>query len=1430
MRSIKLTIFLLLTTFSFMLMAQGQSFVRSAVIDPPATFGSGFGATVSGVDLDGDGKVEIYSVNGMSDYYTGDEYPQIIKYELTDGSWDSVWAASFPDERQNTWAALTTGDLDGDSKMEIIWGYVNSFSTNTTPPRIVVFETSGDDAHGVSDGAGGWDPNTSWDMDVPESTNMRALKWFAYDVDEDGKEEVVFAERRDHFNFGVISVDDVPDDAAGTETWMMELNQNTELYNIFVRSAVIDGPNGSFGGVVAGVDLDDDGMLEIYAINDNWNDSDGGELIPTLFKYEMVNGAWLLDWSTTLPDMEQNTWPILTTGDLDSDGLAEIIWCPINNLGANSDPPRIAVYEVPADSMTKASGILGIDNMDGTLAPNAQWNLGVPAGTEMRPFRGAVADIDNDGTQEFVFAERRNFYGWGVVSVDDIPNTGDGSETWTMEAAGANMLVSMNLDIAFEDDSDVANWSHYDETNFYTTETWVADAGVDSTGALELGDAGYDMLAKRPLMAKTGVNYSVSLDVKTFGWNDSATYPIYVTIEGLDADPDTININNTDTGFTHISFSGVTAAESGYLRIKGSNTLLANNVWVDNFKFTLNDGSVAPSSDYRDMAVLDQTMYVFDSDGGIVEVDGANSYAVKDRYQAYPGWSWLSANWVDIDGDTNMELVTGDYLYNGTGGVWVLTPDADSLVGSQIATFAGKRLTNVEPGDLNGDGMLDFAVGFRGTDEIYGVFYMGGDITSDASYTTKLLDQGVLGTPGIGQMDLIETADLNNDGTDEVLYGGIPRSVPAGTQPLTIGSYSDTLTADAGRRWDICNANGDIQLFDGSGNLQEITHTDSGWVIKPSQPSLVNGTFLSASAADIDDDGIDEIFVGNWYDAKVMVLKKTNGAWVAHEAYDFAGDGGSRLNGGAVGDLDNDGYIDFVTGSRQSDPLGQVYRVEFTGMDVSDPDSYQGEVIDQEYDVLFSQLEVINLANLDDDPELEVLYTSDYARGSNASTDPQFPIIILDVALVQATPIADARIDDNGDFLPDLLGQTVTIKGVVTTPDFNLSSSSSSSIYVQDETAGINLYINPKPTVVPAVGDLVQITGEVAEYNGLAELAVDGSVEDNIVKLGTGTVPTPVTLTIAEFMMAPESYEGSIVLMKGLALFDGEWPDSGSNANLNLWDGMDAMIMRVDKDVNVAAGGEPVWPVDVVGVIGQYDSSDPKDAGYQIFPRYYDDITQGVAVAPFPYFEFTDETATAFDGQTITVDDEAEEFTLTWHPAIDFNDDPLIYRIATSVDGGTVSYPSGVLQGDTTWTFTGADLLTWTGGAVNQYNVMMTVETKGAELPIVPSIDTLNFVVDIVVGVDAEDLIPKKFFVDQNYPNPFNPTTTIKFGLPKEAKVDVRVYNILGQEVAVLVNNQIMNAGVHYNEFNASRLASGTYIFRVSAGDNVQIKKMLLLK
>lgn len=89
--------------------------------------------------------------------------------------------------------------------------------------------------------------------------------------------------------------------------------------------------------------------------------------------------------------------------------------------------------------------------------------------------------------------------------------------------------------------------------------------------------------------------------------------------------------------------------------------------------------------------------------------------------------------------------------------------------------------------------------------------------------------------------------------------------------------------------------------------------------------------------------------------------------------------------------------------------------------------------------------------------------------------------------------------------------------------------------------------------------------------------------------------------------------------------------------------------------------------------------------------------------------------------------------------------------------------------------------------------------------------------------------IPSTFSLDQNYPNPFNPTTTIRFNLPEASNVVVKIYDMLGQEVQTLVNEEL-TAGSYDVSFDASRLTSGMYIYSIQAGEFSMTRKMMLLK
>ncbi len=114
-------------------------------------------------------------------------------------------------------------------------------------------------------------------------------------------------------------------------------------------------------------------------------------------------------------------------------------------------------------------------------------------------------------------------------------------------------------------------------------------------------------------------------------------------------------------------------------------------------------------------------------------------------------------------------------------------------------------------------------------------------------------------------------------------------------------------------------------------------------------------------------------------------------------------------------------------------------------------------------------------------------------------------------------------------------------------------------------------------------------------------------------------------------------------------------------------------------------------------------------------------------------------------------------------------------------------------------------------------------------------IDTLKFIVTGANGIMEEKeiligyTIPTVYKLEQNYPNPFNPTTKIEYQLPKDERVTIKVFNILGQEVRTLLD-EVKSAGYYTLEFKSNSLSSGIYFYSLYTENYKMIKKMVLLK
>jgi FlgD Ig-like domain len=196
------------------------------------------------------------------------------------------------------------------------------------------------------------------------------------------------------------------------------------------------------------------------------------------------------------------------------------------------------------------------------------------------------------------------------------------------------------------------------------------------------------------------------------------------------------------------------------------------------------------------------------------------------------------------------------------------------------------------------------------------------------------------------------------------------------------------------------------------------------------------------------------------------------------------------------------------------------------------------------------------------------------------------------------------------------------------------------------------------------------------------------------------------------------------------------------------------------------------------------------------------------------------------------VPDSAAKYPATWAVGIT----PQFFTKLGNNDGFDGTGP------DSVFTFPAVTSFDWT-----QYHIDFQVPTNSATIGMETRIhiystftgtvyfDDMTITKTSVTGIkNLNKLIPDKFAVYQNYPNPFNPSTIISYALPTSMKVKIIVYDMLGQQVKTLVNN-FQNSGVHQIVWNGDnnsgeKVASGAYIYRVVAGNNVVTKKMMLLK
>ncbi len=176
---------------------------------------------------------------------------------------------------------------------------------------------------------------------------------------------------------------------------------------------------------------------------------------------------------------------------------------------------------------------------------------------------------------------------------------------------------------------------------------------------------------------------------------------------------------------------------------------------------------------------------------------------------------------------------------------------------------------------------------------------------------------------------------------------------------------------------------------------------------------------------------------------------------------------------------------------------------------------------------------------------------------------------------------------------------------------------------------------------------------------------------------------------------------------------------------------------------------------------------------------------------------------------------EAHKITLTWS---DVSSNTIGFIIERKLDEtGTFSTLDSVGSNNTTYVDSNLAIGSYFVYRVKGYNNLVESKYSNEFGTTVTKVDGMN------------NLLPEKFMIYQNFPNPFNPSTNIKYQIPEASLVKVVVYDLLGRKVAMLIN-QYQSAGFYNISFDASKLTSGIYIYKISAGNFSDTRKMLLVK
>ncbi len=913
-------------------------------------------------------------------------------------------------------------------------------------------------------------------------------------------------------------------------------------------------------------------------------------------------------------------------------------------------------------------------------------------------------------------------------------------------------------------------------------------------------------------------------DINGDGYNDliigsgaaDETYVFFGGSDGFDSALELSSLNG-DNGFAIIG-NDAAGDRSGDAVASGD----INGDGVDDVIIGATYGSVQPYGYEGHTYVVFGHTGSFDSSIDVsLLVDGTNGFVMVGEYGTYE-YSGKAVSSGDINGDDFDDVIIGAPKNNDSnyqGMVYVVFGQSDAfadtlelenldastsgfkIAGNPISSGFGYFGYALGTGDINGDGIQDIlAAGERAFDYDGSAAVVFGQTSTFA--------------------DTVQVSDL--DGSDGFQIGGtitgnyLGASVSSGD--INGDGYDDLIVGASGYDRDNTNAGEVMVIFGGSSFPSVIDDTSldgtNGFFFKG--PVAYDYIGESVSSADLDGDGMDEIIVGNTrrnsnFGAVYVIFGFDDTSVSEFELSSLDGDNGFTLNGESreflgsrvlAADIDGDSMDEVIMGAPEAGSSKGAAYIFFNTMNQTIPGDEDYRVMASPtsgavFDELLGNFWTQGFTGSDDPGGDDTAWTWDegtqaWVSLSNQSTDnldagQGFLLYIFSDDSADGTPDGFPKRVSVSQFGGDgtLNSGTIDVVSGLGDGDFFLAGNPFTSTIDWDSSAVSKTNLSNTFYVYDAAG-AAWLTwngttgdaneGEIAPFQGFF---IQGSGGSGSLSIGEGAISDSAGVFLKEIPADPK-----------ILNIHAEAGDLTANAWLSFQEGGE--LRR--------------------------------------------DAFDALSLKPFSSSYLRLATIIENQGElkinALPVDHSEElSVPLSLSGLLDAKTARLSFEGLEDFEGWSITIKD--LETDTVYPINEGEELELDIQHVNQKTMntsLIAPNLVAAKSKIDGHRFQLILTPNTQVSSESEDALPATLELQQNYPNPFNPVTTITYNLPLQSSVRLEVFDLMGRKVASLIDGEQQSAGRYTVRFDASRLASGTYIYRLTAGSTSLTKKLTLIK